>query len=71
MVVRRAALAAVLAMSAPLAVACANSVAPDVVTAYVPGNDAAAIEAVAAQCADGYRVSVVRLPKEVRNLLEA
>lgn len=64
MVVRRAALAAVLAMSAPLAVACTNTVAPDVVTAYVPGNDAAAIEAVAAQCTDGYRVSVVRLPKD-------
>ncbi|WP_161927644.1 extracellular solute-binding protein [Gordonia crocea] len=61
---RRAALAAVLVAVAPLAAACGSSVPADTVTAYVPGNDAAAIEAVAAGCSDGYRISVVRLPKD-------
>ncbi len=64
MVLRRAALPVVLAAVAPLALACGSPVAPDLVTAYIPGNDAAAIESVAAGCADGYRISVVRLPKD-------
>ncbi|GAB11488.1 putative ABC transporter substrate binding protein [Gordonia araii NBRC 100433] len=61
---RCAIVATVLAVTAPFAVACGSSVAPDVITAYVAGNDAAAIEAVAAGCTDGYRISVVRLPKD-------
>lgn len=65
MVVRRAAVAVVIATLVPLAAACGSSAPPDVVTAYVPGNDAAAIEAVAVGCADtGNRITVVRLPKD-------
>ncbi|QKT06816.1 extracellular solute-binding protein [Gordonia sp. X0973] len=61
---RRTVLATVIALTVPLAAACAGKVSPQTVTAYVPGNDAAAIEAVAAGCTDGYRISVVRLPKD-------
>ncbi|MFT4200015.1 extracellular solute-binding protein [Gordonia sp. (in: high G+C Gram-positive bacteria)] len=53
-----------LAVAAPVAVACSAATPADTLTAYVPGNDAAAIESVAAGCTDGYRISVVKLPKD-------
>ncbi|MFT3899593.1 MAG: extracellular solute-binding protein [Gordonia sp. (in: high G+C Gram-positive bacteria)] len=45
--------------------ACGGGVAADTITAYVPGNDASAIEAVAPGCSTGGdKISVVRLPKD-------